>query len=237
MKTLLFDYVKSPSLRHIRDPYMLVKLAQQIIKAVDRGHPIWRKWEAPREALVKAAAGCWAPIEDLRDYLNEMDGPSLTTTDVDQRLRALYEDSYTSYPDEDLQAGCLALYEKEKAQGTELPAIIGALQEHVEREQERLRQEREAAWRRRAEEERIALEQRFLSGADCKWTSVQKSKTLYCRMNGRAYRLSPTPDKMWELHRIASIEDVKGIQIGKYRHRGDVTKALAQVAYQPEPRW
>ena len=55
-----------------------------------------------------------------------------------QRLRAFYEEPYSSYPNEELKAGCLALYEAEKAQGTELPAIIGALQEYIELEEERL---------------------------------------------------------------------------------------------------
>ena len=39
---------------------------------------------------------------------------------------------YSTYPNEELKAGCLALYGTEKAQGTELTAIIGALQEHIE---------------------------------------------------------------------------------------------------------
>lgn len=165
-----------------------------------------------------------------------MPGPALTTTDVAQRLRAFWEEDYGPYPDEALQPGCLAIYEKEKASGTELPAIIGALQEHVEREEERLRTEHEAAWRQRIEEERIALEQRFLSGADCKWTPVQKSKELYCRINGRSYRLSPTSDRMWNLHRIVSLEDSSGSWIGKYQRRGDATKVLTKLAYQPEPK-
>lgn len=237
VKNLLFEYVKSPSLRHIRDPYALIKLAQEIMRAVDRGNPTWQKWEGPREALLKSAANCWVPIEDMRDYLNQMAGPKLTTTDVAQRLRAFQDEDYYSHPNEDLQTGCLALYEKEKAEGTELPAIVGALRDWVEEQEQRLWAEREAARRRYVEDVRIALEQRFLAGADCKWTPVQRSKVLYCRINGRSYRLSPTPDKMWELHRITSIEDTKGVQIGKYRQRGDVTKALAQVAYQAEPRW
>jgi hypothetical protein len=37
-----------------------------------------------------------------------------------------------------LKAGCLTLYEAENAQGTELPAIIGVLQERIELEEERL---------------------------------------------------------------------------------------------------
>ena len=80
------------------------------------------------------------------------------------------------------------------------------------------------------------FEQRFLSGADCKWTPLDRSKELYCRMNGRAYRLSPTPDKKWALHRIDNAED-EGVSIGKYATRGDATKALKELAYKPEPRW
>jgi hypothetical protein len=56
------------------------------------------------------------------------------TTDVAQRLKAFEEEAYSEYPKEELQSGCLALYEKEKAAGTELPAIIGLLRDHVERE-------------------------------------------------------------------------------------------------------
>jgi hypothetical protein len=237
VKQLIFEHVRSPSVRHIRDPYVINKLAHEIIKRLDRRNSTWRKWEGPRETLLRSAALCWIPIEDMRDHLNQIPGPVLTTTDVAQRLRAFHEEDYASYPNDDLQPSCVALYEKEKAQGTELPAIVGALQEHVEREEERLRSEREANWRKRAEEDRVALEQRFLSGADCKWTPIQKSKELYCRINGRSYRLSLTADKMWNLYRIASMEDLDGALIGKYRYRGDVTKALAQVAYRPEPKW
>jgi hypothetical protein len=237
VKQLIFEHVRSPSLRHIRDPYVINKLAYEIIRRLDRRNSTWRKWEGPRETLLRSAALCWIPIEDMRDYLNQMPGPALTTTDVVQRLRAFHEEDYASYPNEDLQPSCVVLYEEEKAQGTELPAIIGTLQEHVEREEQRLRSEREANWQKRAEEDRVALEQRFLSGADCKWTRIQKSKELYCRINGRSYRLSLTADKMWNLYRIASVEDRDGALIGKYRYRGDVTKALAQIAYQPEPKW
>ena len=237
VQRLIAEHAKSPSLRHIRDPYALNKLAGAIVKKLDREGSLWRKWEGKREALLKSASVCWVPVDDLRDYLNTMPGPSLTTTDVTQRLRAFHEEPYELYPNEELRPGCLTLYEAEKTLGTEMPAIIGALQEHVEREEERLRQEREENWRKRAEEERVALEQRFLSGADCKWTPIRRSKELYCRINGRTYRLSPTADKMWNLHRITSIDDAAGGLVGKYQRRGDVTKVLAQLAYQPEPRW
>lgn len=237
VKRLLFDYVKSPSLRHIRDPHSVSKLAQEIVRQIDRGNAIWTKWDGQRESVAKAAVGCWVPNDDLRDFLNRMPGPQLTTTDVVQRLRALEEESY-AYAKDELRPGCLALYEREKAEGTDLPAILGLLREHVENEEERLHREQQERYKRLREEERVALEQRLLSGADCKWTQLQKSLHWYCRVNGRAYRLSPTKDKMWHLYRVNSTsDDEKGTLIGKYGRRGDATKVVAEMAYEPEPKW
>ena len=229
----LLGHVKSPSLRHIRDPHMLQKLAHDIVRQLYRRARVWQKWEGEREPFLKAAASCWIPIKDLRAFLNEMPGPSLTMTDVTERLRAFHEEPYERYPNAELEAGCLAFYAKEKAEGTELPAIAGALRDFIEREEERLNRERQAAWKARAEAEKSALEQRYMSGADCKWTPVQGSAGLYCRINGRSYRLSPTADKRWDLHRINAIDD-KGVLVGRYAQRRDVTKVLAQVAYQPD---
>jgi hypothetical protein len=238
VKELLFDYVKSPSLRHIRDPHSVIRLAQEIVKRVDQGNSIWRKWDGQREVLLKSALPCWIPIGDLRDFLNAMLGPKLTATDVEQRLKAFEEEPYSEYPKEELQAGCLAIYEREKAEGTELPAIVGCLRDHVEREEERLRVEREENYRQWREQDRVAREERLLSGADCKWTQLQKSPHWFCRTNGRTYRLSPTKDKMWNLCRVNStLDDEEGALIGKYRHRGDATKVVTEMAYKPEPRW
>lgn len=233
----LTSYVKSPSLRHIRHPDSLAKLAQEIVAGLDRQASIWRKWDGPREPFLKSAALCWIPIDDLMAFLNGLPGPPLTKTDVEQRLRAFHEEPYEPYPNRTLQAGCLALYEREKAAGTEMPAIVGTLQEFIENEEQRLREEHQVAWRERVEEERIALEQRFLSGADCKWTPIQKSREIFRRINGRAYKLTPTKDKKWDLFRIEAFDDPKPPLIGRYGNRGDVTKALAKLAYEPEPRW
>lgn len=232
----LHEYVKSPSLRHIRDPYAINKLAHQIMRRLDGSNSTWKKWNGPRESLLKLAAHCWIPVDDMCDFLNSMDGQHLTITDVAQRLRAFHDEPFMSYPNEELQRGCLAIFQREKAQGTELPAIVGALQEYVEIEEERLRNEREMALRDSAQREREALELRFSSGADCKWTQLGRSKEFYCRVNGRAFRLTPTKDKMWDLHRIESEHDNAGILIGRYLTRGDTRKVLAQVAYQPELR-
>jgi hypothetical protein len=40
VKKILSDYVKSLSLRHIRDPHSLSRLAQEIVKRLDRGNSI-----------------------------------------------------------------------------------------------------------------------------------------------------------------------------------------------------
>lgn len=236
VRSSLFDYVKSPSLSHIRDPYGINKLAQEIVRAVTGGNPIWRKWDATREAVLKSASDCWIPTEDMRDFLNQMPGPALTLTDVKQRLRAMQEEDYLSLPDEDQRAACFAIFEAEKAQGTELPAIIGAVQEYIAEESMRRHREEREAWDRRREAERVALEQRFLSGADCKWTSVNGSTEVYCRVNARPYRLVRGPDKKWRLTRVEAVDDADGVLIGTYATRGDATKALTQVAFLPEPR-
>ena len=238
VKELLFDYVKSPSLRHIRDPHSLTKLAQQIITRIDRGNSVWQKWDGQRELLLKSTIGCWVPIEDLKNFLNQMPGPTLTATDVAQRLRSLEDEDYETYPDEELRPGCLALYEKENAEGTALPAIVGLLREHVDRERDRMRSEQREKYNRLREEKQMAREQRLLSGADCRWTQLRKSANWYCRLNGRTYRLSPTKDKLWHLLRVNSTtDDEKGVIIGTYQQRGDATKVVAKAAYLPEPQW
>jgi hypothetical protein len=87
VKRILFDYVKSPSLKHIRDPYSITKLAQEIVRRLDRGNVVWTKWTEHRDMMVKSAVGCWIPIPDLRTFLNAIPGPALTMTDVDQRMK------------------------------------------------------------------------------------------------------------------------------------------------------
>src|SRR5262249_51138139 len=135
-------------------------------------------------------------------------------------LKAFEEEPYASYPNEELQAGCLELFEREKALGTELSAIVGLLRDHVECEEERLRNEQQERYRQPREEDRVAREQRLLSGADCKWTQRYKSQHWYCRSNGRTYRLSPANDKRWNLYRVDNVSDEEtGLLLGTYRSR------------------
>jgi hypothetical protein len=105
VKDLLFDYVRSPSLKHIRDPYSVIKLAQEILQRIDRGNSIWTKWDGQRELLLRSALCCWIPVPDLHAFLNQMPGPPLTLTDVAERQRALEEEEPYSFPKEELQAG------------------------------------------------------------------------------------------------------------------------------------
>ncbi|HUN43614.1 MAG TPA: hypothetical protein VMU81_25235 [Acetobacteraceae bacterium] len=238
VKVLLFDYLRSPSLRHIRDPHSVAKLAREIVRKIDHGNSIWGKWDGQREFLLKSAVGCWVPLDAMRDFLNRMPGPRLSMTDVTQRLKVCEEEDPYRLPNDELRPGCLALYEKENAEGTELPAIIGVLGEYVDREEDRIRIEQSKRRQQLREQSQISREQRLLSGADCNWTQLRKSLNWYCRTNGRTYRLSPTNDKMWSLHRVSAVSDEeKGGLIGKYRLRGDASKVVAETAYKPEPTW
>jgi hypothetical protein len=163
-----------------------------------------------------------------------MEGPKLSFSDVEQRLKAFADERYSEYPRDELREGCLAVYEAEKALGTEMPAIVGVLRDHIEKEEERLSQEQDALFRQLREAEAAAAEQRLLSGADCRWTPQKGTKDVFCRVNGRLFRLTTTSDKRVELYRAEGLEAGKGTLLGRYLKRGDATKAVAQIAYQPE---
>lgn len=77
------------------------------------------------------------------------------------------------------------------------------------------------------------MTQRFLSGADCGWTSIEASEDLYRRRNGRTFRIVRAKDKRWKLFRVVMVGD-SGILLGTYLGRGDANKALLQIAYQPD---
>ena len=183
------------------------------------------------ESILKPAIFCWIPIEELQERLNRLPGPPLTSTDVSQRIRSYQDEDYYNYPDQEFKKGCLAIYEAEKAAGTELIAIIQAINEYLEAETENRRIRRDEEFKKKAQEQRLALEQRFLSGADCKWTTLGNSAEFYCRKNGRAFKIFQNAEKMWISMRIKSADDQIGDIIGKYKLRGDATKVINQLAY------
>lgn len=235
VQSIVAHYVNTRSITQIRDYFGLIELSRDIIRNLEAEFSIWRKWSLPREAFAKSVVECWIPLEDLRSFLNDMPGPELTPTDVAQRLRAFSEEGCDE-PNEVLKDGCRAIYENERAQGTELAAIAGVIRDYVHKESIRLYHEQWDAQKRDAEERKAALEQQFLSGEDCKWTPVAGSADTYCRINGRAYRLSPKDGKMRSLFRITSVDDPDPRLIGKYQTQTDAGKALSQIAFQPEPR-
>lgn len=57
--SILFDYLKSPSLRHLREPHSVHKVSREIVKALDGASSVWKKWESQREEVAQAAALCW----------------------------------------------------------------------------------------------------------------------------------------------------------------------------------
>ena len=107
VRRLLYNYVQSPSLRHLRDANALSKVVREIVEAIDHRTTLWRKWEGHREPFLKSAAACWIPIQDLLDFLNGLPGPQLTKTDVEQRLRSFYEEPFEHYPNKEVRSGCL----------------------------------------------------------------------------------------------------------------------------------
>lgn len=148
---ILAEYVKSPPMRHIRNRGSLHRLALSIVQRLERADSIWRKWNGPREDLARLAQSCWIPVADLRDAFNEFRGPALNNTDVAQRLEAFWLNEHGSLPNEDLQRNCLAIYQEEKAQCTEMRAVIGRIRRHLETEEQRIWKETRERWERSAE--------------------------------------------------------------------------------------
>jgi hypothetical protein len=237
VKELLLDYVKCPSLKKIRSRSEIDNLAREIVMRLDLYYSMWGKWSEQRETLLRMALPCWIPTEDLRSFLNNMPGPQLTTTDVEQRLKVMWLRSYEDRREE-LQQECLTRYEQERVQGTELTAIIEMLRDYIEQEEERIAAERAEADERASEEGRIAREQKLLSGENCPWTQLQGAKHWFCRRNGWLFRLSQGDDKRWQLARVETTEEgSRSMLIGKYQLRRDATKVMRQMANMPEPKW
>lgn len=197
----LSEFVRSPSLSHLRSVHALDKLASKIVRRLD-SPPLWGKWGGSREDLVRMACPCWIPIADLTTALNDLSGSKPTQTDVLARLSVVQED-LGAWPMNRWQAGCEMIFNEERLAGTEMVAIAVRMRQFIEDEEARQRQEWETSYRERVVAEKAKLEARFLAGADCKWTPVAGSKAIYCRMNGRVFRLSRAVDGRYELDRVA----------------------------------
>lgn len=233
VREMLSDFVRSPSLKHLRSVHVLDKLASEIVRRLDLPPQLWSKWGGSREDLIRMACPCWIPVVELAAALNELPGPKLTLTDVSARLQVVQEE-LGEWSIDRWQAGCEAIFNDEKRAGTELMAIAVRIRTFIEDEEARLHRERDHAYRERVAAKKASLEARFLAGADCKWTPIAGSKDIFCRMNGRVFRLSRAVDGRYELERISSHESGNGIVAGRYARRGDATAAVREMAYKPD---
>ncbi len=234
---LLSRYSARPPLKFPNDAE-IPAIAKQILKAIDGPRSLWKKWSAEREELANRAAEVWVPLDDLRDVLNRLPGEPLTPVDVEQRLYSLrHEDGgWRHAPDQELKDESFAAYAEEKAKGTEFIAILGWLQEWTWGEEARLQHKREEERRQRVEQNKCKAEARLRSGADCPWTIAADSPDLHCSKNGRLFRLKPLEKSesplapSVEVFEVKSFEDKRGVSIGRYRTRGDASKAVLEVA-------
>jgi len=179
----------------MREERSLAKLALEIVTKLDQDSSVWKKWEGPRDKILGAAIECRMPTADMLDFLNSLPGPALRMTDLEQRMKSMIEEEYLGDPEPKLEAECLAIYQAEKAAGTEMPAIIGRLSDYIGAQWQRLRDQKRAEDARRSEEARLERERRLLSYADCPWTQIKGSRFVYCRKNGRVFQLKPNSDK------------------------------------------
>ena len=116
--SLLAEYVRSPSLRHMREERSLAKLALEIVTKLDRDSSVWKKWEGPRDKVLGAAIECWIPKAEMLDFLNSL--PNHKTVVLDciptaenlareafRILDPVYRDTYGNH----LQLDRVRLYE------------------------------------------------------------------------------------------------------------------------------
>ena len=102
-----------------------------------------------------------------------------------------------------------------------------------------MRQKREHDRREQIAKEKQIAEARLRNGADCPWTAANGVSDMHCCKNGRLYRLRPLQatnkhEPAFEVLRVDHLEAKRGRVIGRYRTRGDASKAVAKVAWQED---
>ena len=234
IRRLLYQHSR-PTLKAMDDD-TIAKLAKEILNIADGSDSPWTKWGKERNEIARRAADLWVTMEDVQSALNGLPGPRLTSTDVEQRIRAIREEEYRGGLDEATKTDCLTEYAREKDTGTEFIAILGYLEDWMFGAEERLRQTRERENRERIEREKHNAEVRLRSGADCPWTPASGVISLHCRKNHRLFRLierkTTRPiDPKFEVQEVKTLDDKRGNHIGQYRTRTDATKAVAEVAF------
>jgi hypothetical protein len=238
---MLYEYSARPPLKFPSEAE-IPKIARKILDAAYGPKSLWTKWDKDREEIIGRAVDVWVPMDDLLDALNTLPGEKLTATDVEQRLYALRNEhgGYSRGPDAAIKEASFTAYDEEKAKGTEFIAILGWLEEWTWGAEERLRRQRAEENRERIEQDKRRVEARLRSGADCPWTIAAGIVDIHCRKNGRLFRLKPLPKETsplapkFEVLEVKTLDDKRGTSIGRYRTRGDASKAILEVAYKPE---
>lgn len=189
-------------------------------------------WRALPWHINSGCSGCDYLGYSWRQHADEQDEEIPPDQD---RSPYCWRASEVTFHDEDFRDGCRAIYEKEKAEGTDLLAIIGRIRDHLELEEKRVEREREVARKEWEQQDLINREKRLHSGADCGWVRPTGSPFYYCRKNGRTFRLSQSNRDFVLLHQVSTLShEESGIFIGKYRRRREATRDLSVVAYSPD---
>lgn len=192
---------------------------------------MWSKWSDEREQLLTDASEVWVPLEDLREVLNRLPGPSLTEMDVYQRLRAIWTEPYASgAPDEALRDECFAKYATEKVKGTEFIAILAWLRDWIGEASMELYNRRE---QEQARQRVINDDHQIRSGANhpqgATWVRAIGLPGYYCRKKGRLFRYLTDDDRSGTVTEIETIESMEGIEIGEFRTFTEAAKAVATL--------
>jgi hypothetical protein len=202
-------------------------LAHDIVRYFDGAHSHWAKWSIERTKLLDSSKTFSIPVGELQEALNALPGPSLTATDVEQRLKLLLGVPFVDQPREDLRDDFRAIFSAEKAKGTEFVAIVGAIRDFLDKVELREYYEGEERKKHEQEAERLEQEKTLRSGVDCDWLRPWECQDLFLRKAGRLFRLRNIAHLDWEVSEIPGLDRVdEGKCVGRFKGRGCARTAI-----------
>lgn len=202
-------------------------LAHDIVRYFDGAYSVWAKWSIDRTKLLDGSKTFSIPVEELQEALNALPGPSLTATDVEQRLKLLLDEPFVDQPREDLRDDLRAIFSAEKAKGTEFVAIVGAIQDFLDKVQQLEYAEYNERQKCEQQTARLAREQILRSGVDCDWLRPWERQDVFLRHAGRLFRLRKIGNLDWELSEIPGRDRVdEGECVGRFKGRGLARAAI-----------
>ena len=172
------------------------------------------------------------PLEDLYTALSQLPGPPLTVSDVKGRLLGLWEEGLDR-PDDTRRSGCDALYAAEKAAGTELAAIFELMNDWMGEETRPADAPGVGGTRPAAGRDEAGGGAGVPVGSRLQVEPDGSGADLYCRANGRIYRLSRAADKKLEVWRVQAMEDAAGGPSAAIRDGQTLPRRLARSPISP----